>query len=133
MKDIYLIGTFRNDWNREFNLKIAGLLESSGYSVYLPQRDTEQKDNRKFIFEQNIQGIGQAKMVIVIGAKTQTSNWGLEIGYAYKSNKPIVVLTDKEHPVDLMVEGAVSHIITTERLDDLDSYKDNLLTLIKAP
>ena len=59
---------------------------------------------------------------MAVGAKTQTANWGFEIGYAYKSNKPVVVLTDKEHPVELMPEGSSKKIIVVDNLDNIFEY-----------
>ena len=132
MQDIYLTGTFRNDWNRNFNLEIVKILEREGFTVYAPQRDTEQKGNRQNTFEQDIAGIEDAKIILAIGAKTQTANWGLEIGYALKAVKPIIILTDKEHPVELMAEGAATKIILVDVLDNIDSYKAELFKALKS-
>jgi len=131
MSDIFITGTFRNDWNREFNIKLASLLEDAGFSVFLPQRDSEQLGNRKETFLQDVQGIDSTKMIVAIGTKTQTANWGFEIGYAYKSGKPVVIITDHEHPAELMPEGAAVEIIYSDNLDDETTFKDALITTIK--
>lgn len=132
MKDIFLTATFRDNWNREYNPKLIELLESAGYTVYAPQRDTDQSGNRKKTFLQNIEGIDNARMALGLGSVKQSSNWGFEVGYAYKGNKPILILTDNSHPVDLMAEGAVHKIMNVENLDDVDSYKDELLRSISG-
>lgn len=132
MTDIFLTGTFRNDWNKEFNLKLIKLLEERGYSVYAPQRDSEQKGGRKKIFEQNVKGIDNSKIVIAIGAKTQSANWGFEIGYAFKTGKPVIILTDSEHPVELMPEGAAAKIIIPEDIESFGSYFEGLANSIKS-
>jgi len=131
MKDIFITGTFRNEWNKEFNLRLADILESKGWQVFLPQRDSEQLGNRKETFLQDVAGIDQCKMIVAVGSKTQTANWGFEIGYAYNCKKPVVIITDSEHPVELMPEGAASQVIIVENLDDLDSYAENLLNKLK--
>ena len=131
MNDIYLTGTFRNDWNLDFNIKLVKILEGQGFSVYMPQRDTEQKENRQNTYTQNIAGIDESKIVLAIGTKTQTANWGMEIGYALKAGKPIVILTDQEHPVELMPEGAATKIITVKKMDNMEDYKGELIATVK--
>lgn len=130
MKDIFITGTFRNEWNKEFNLRLAEMFEAQGLTVFLPQRDSEQIGNRKETFLQDVAGIDQCKMIVAIGSKTQTANWGFEIGYAYQK-KPIIVITDQEHPVELMPEGAVNKIITVENLDAIDEYFEELIENVK--
>lgn len=36
MKDIFITGTFRNDWNRAFNEKLCLFFEENGFSVFVP-------------------------------------------------------------------------------------------------
>ena len=70
-------------------------------------------------------------MILAIGTKTQTANWGFEIGCAYKSKMPVIVITDKEHPVELMPEGACTKIFTLENIDNIESYINELVASIK--
>jgi len=130
MKDIFFTATFRTDWNTKYNPKLISLLEDTGHTVYAPQRDTEQSGNKKQTFLQNVSGIDNARMVLALGSVQQTANWGFEVGYAHKGNKPILILTDNDHPADLMTEGAVQKVMSVENLDDIDSYKDELLKSI---
>ncbi|MGE0527068.1 MAG: nucleoside 2-deoxyribosyltransferase [Bdellovibrionales bacterium] len=127
MADVFITSTFRNDWNRQFNLKIAGLLSKNGISCYLPQRDTDQSGDRKRTFQENVAGIQSSKVLIAIGVQTQTANWGFEIGPAFCLKKPVIVLTDVDHPVSLMCEGAASSIIIATQLDDMESFAGDLL------
>lgn len=131
MKQVFITGTFRNDWNKAFNLKLAEALETKGISLFLPQRDAEQLGNRKETFLQDVKGVDNAQMIVAIGTRTQTANWGFEIGYAYKNGKPVIVITDSEHPVELMCEGAATKILTPDNIDDIDSYVDGLAADIK--
>lgn len=132
MKQIFITGTFRNDWNKQFNLRLAEELEKKGFTLFLPQRDAEQLGNRKETFLQDIKGVDDAQMIIAIGTKTQTANWGFELGYAFKSKKPVIIITEKEHPVELMCEGAASKVIIPEIIDDIDSYIEELHSAIKS-
>ncbi len=131
MKNIFITGTFRNDWNRAFNLQLATALEEKGLTVFLPQRDSEQLGNRKETFLQDVAGIDQCQMIVAIGTKTQTANWGFEIGYAYQSKKPVIILTDEEHPVELMPEGAAAHVFVLKNLDNTAEYIEDLVLAIK--
>lgn len=132
MKDIYLTSTFRNDWNRGFNLKLVKAFEDQGYSVFAPQRDSEQNVDRKRTFEQDVAGMDQAKVVVAVGTKTQTANWGFEIGYAFKSGKPVIILTDKDHPTELLPEGAATKVFVQENLDDIEDYQNELFSAIDS-
>ncbi|HWP61771.1 MAG TPA: nucleoside 2-deoxyribosyltransferase [Candidatus Paceibacterota bacterium] len=131
MKDIFITSTFRNEWNKSFNVKMGELLEAAGYTVFLPQRDSEQMGNRKETFLQDVAGVDSCKLIVAIGSKTQTANWGFEIGYAFKSGKPVIILTDREHPTELMPEGAATHVMNVDDLDDTSAYLDSLIAEIK--
>ena len=129
MKDVFITGTFKNDWNRQFNEALASFLSNQGFSYYLPQQHTDQSGNRKKTFEENMAGIRSCKSLVAIGAKTQTANWGLEIGYAFSLNKPVIILTDSEHPVALMPEGAASEIVISN-LENLSDFGPNLVSIL---
>ncbi len=130
MKDIFITSTFRNDWNRAFNTRLAEMFEAQGLAVFLPQRNSEQVGNRRETFLQDVAGIDQCKMIVAVGSKTQTANWGFEIGYAYQK-KPIMVITDQEHPVELMPEGAVNRIMVVKDLENTSEYFEELALNIK--
>jgi len=130
MPDIFLTSTFRNDWNRAFNLRVDEYLTAAGYKCFLPQRDSYQGENKKRVFDEDIAGLDNSRMVLAIAVKTQTANWGFEIGYARAHNKPVVILTDKEHPAELMPSGGASEIITVDNLDEIKEYGDRLVHAI---
>jgi nucleoside 2-deoxyribosyltransferase len=132
MKDIFFTGTWRKEWNKEFNLTLERALIAKGFSCYLPQRDSDQTGSRKSIFLADIEGLKDAKVQLAIGAnKAQSSNWGLEIGVAFTLGKPIIILTDKDSPPDLMPEGAASEIFVPEAIDDIESFMDDLEAVIR--
>lgn len=124
--DLYICSTFRNDWNRSFNLALEAEMITVGFRCYLPQRDSEQLGNRKATFLADKGGIDAAKLIIAVGSQTQTANWGFEVGYAFALKKPVIILTDKEHPAELMPEGAVDKILVVDNLDDFSSYAPEL-------
>lgn len=61
---IFITGTFRVEWNKNYNQKLADALESRGFECYLPQRDTEQIGDKKKTFAQNVQGIRNAQALL---------------------------------------------------------------------
>lgn len=131
MRDIFITSTFRNEWNKDFNLKLVNLLESSGFTVFLPQRDSAQRGNGRETFAQDMAGVDSCNMIVAIGSKTQTANWGFEIGYAYKSGKPVIVLTDHEHPIELLPQNAAVQVIEVENLDNTSEYIERLIAAIR--
>ncbi len=132
MPDVFLTSTFRNDWNRAFNLRIGEVLKEMGLSSFLPQKDSNQTANRKTIYEEDIKGLTSCRGLLAVGALTQTANWGFEIGYATAKGMPVVVLTDKDHPIELMCEGAAFEVISVDNLDRIEAYKDRLESVLLA-
>ena len=130
MKDIYLVSTFTNEWNVEFNTKIGEALESKGIVCYLPHRDTDQKGNNREIFSQDTLGIKKASGILAV-ALNESPNFGAEIGYAYGTGKPILALTDKNHQIPLICSGMIKEVIVVSDLDSIAEYIDLLVEKIK--
>lgn len=131
MKALYLTSTFKNDWNLVFNIKIGVALEREGLDCYLPYRDTNQSLGEQRVFEQDMAGIENSKMVLAVGVN-QTPNWGAEIGYAYAHKKPIMVLTTKEFEVPLICKGMVNKALIVKDIDEVDSYIHTLVKNIRS-
>lgn len=131
MKRVFITGTWRIEWNKDYNPKLADALESKGFSCYLPQRDSEQKGNRKVTFQEDIDGIKNCDIIVAVGANSQTANWGFELGYAYGINMPAIILTDKRDEVHLMPEGGAQEILVPDNINDLNNYIDELVSLIQ--
>ncbi len=129
--DIFISATFRTNWSKNFNLKLEQALSNKGYTCYLPQRDSEQLGNKKQTFLENIKGVKNSKLILALGVELQSANWGLELGYAYAKQKPIIILVKKDQFIELMPEGAANHIIQTENIDNLVEYLPQLLTKIE--
>jgi nucleoside 2-deoxyribosyltransferase len=131
MKDIFITSTFRNDWNRRFNFALEQALVQEGFTCFLPQRDSDQSGDRKRTYAEDVAGLEMSKLIVAIGIKTQTANWGFEIGYATQAKKPVIVITDSQHPVELMCEGAASEVLVVENADDISSYVNHLAGLVR--
>ena len=130
MKDIFLCSTFTTQWNLDFNPKLLDVLEERGISCHAPHRDTNQEGTDQEKFDQNINGIRNAKNLIYV-SMNETPNGGGEVGFAYGIGKKIIVLTTKGHKIPLMLKGMINTTIKADDLDDIGSYIDKLIEEIK--
>lgn len=127
--DAYIDSTLHNDWNVKFNPKLCKKLESGGFKIYLPQRDTDQ-DNKKEIYNQNYQGLKNSRNLIAI-AKNESPNWGVELGFMHGLDKRIIILTEEGHNIPLMGKEMATEIIEADELDNFSSYLHTLSKLLK--
>ena len=96
-KKIYFAGPLFSHAEREYNLKMAELLESYGYEVFLPQRDgimepdMEGKDGDEIaamIFEEDVREILNADIVfMILDGRVPDEGACVELGIAYANNK----------------------------------------------
>lgn len=94
----------------ERNARIAKKLEKAGFSVYLPQRDTDQTHTPKKIVEANMASIRGADCVVVLLADT----WGifLEAGYARALGRTVVAVREEgTRPLGSMVRNFFDYIV----------------------
>lgn len=61
--------------NKELNEEIAKFLESHGFEVYLPQRDTPQSEDMATVFGANVNGIKTSDVVVAV-----LINYGRDLG-----------------------------------------------------
>ncbi|MCL5411325.1 MAG: nucleoside 2-deoxyribosyltransferase [Patescibacteria group bacterium] len=130
MKDIFLTSTLHHPWNVDFNPKLCQALESKGFSCYFPERDTNQKGKAEEIFNQNTNGIKNAKKILVV-AMNESPNWGAEVGFAFSLRKEVIGLTSKEHEIPIMASGLISKTLRVESLDNFENYLEDLISVLK--
>lgn len=130
MKDIFITSTLKSDWNLQFNPLLCAKLEEKGVDCYLPQRDTDQEGDFDYKYEQNIGNINNVRRVLAIWANESINRW-LETGYAFGSGKEVILLTDKDHFIPVMSRGMYYKVLKVDNLDDVDSYIDELVDIIK--
>ena len=96
-KRVYFAAPLFNIMEMEYNLKLANILESFGYEVFLPQRDgflateleglTEEELTKK-IFEKDIEEIAKSDIIfMVIDGRVPDEGACVELGIAYASGK----------------------------------------------
>ena len=128
---LYFCGTFRTASSKAFNLDLEKRFKAEGLTCFLPQLHSDQSGDRSRTFKEDIAGIDGAECVVAIGRELQSANWGFEVGYCYAKGIPIIGLTDKDHPFDLMTSGAIKDFIVREDLEPIDDYFMDLLKLVK--
>ena len=141
-KSVYFAGPLFSQAEKEYNLKLAKLLEDHGYKVFLPQRDgfeaallvgKSEDELTKMIFEKDVSEILKADIVfMVLDGRVPDEGACVELGIAYANNKRCYgVKTDTraaEMHLDLnpMIAGCFKKIFKNfdgERLiEDLKRY-----------
>jgi len=138
-KKIYLAGPLFSEAEKNFNEKLTERIESAGYDVFLPQRDSaDTKNMRKEqdaaeLFRKNSEAVDRADLIIAIldGGSDVDSGTAWEIGYAYAKNIPVMGLrTDFrtlgiEGTVNLMIEKTLIKLVysTDKLLTELENMK----------
>ena len=74
-KKIYFAGPMFSQGEKDFNLKLAKVLEDNGYEVFLPQRDgieaamlegKSEKEKARLIFEKDVSEIMKADILVML-------------------------------------------------------------------
>lgn len=97
MNKIYFAGPLFCQSEKEYNLKLATILENAGYKVFLPQRDgyeaAQLKDKTpgevsKMIFKKDVSEIANADIFfMVLDGRVPDDGACVELGIAYASGK----------------------------------------------
>lgn len=130
-KKIYLAAPLFSRAEQEFNLKLENELEALGFSVFMPQEDSndteaarEEMDSNN-IFKLNVEAIDACDILVAVldGGTDVDSGTAWEIGYAYAKDKTVVgIKTDfrtlgPEGLVNLMIEESADELVT--KVEDL--------------
>lgn len=133
MKHIYLAGPFFSDEQIDRVKKVeAALNENSTVKDFFSPRLSPENENTdeigspawaKRIFEDDIRQIDQSDAVFAITDfenENIDSGTAFEIGYAFNSNIPVVLLQEKDEPLNLMISNAGRYY--TKNIDDAATY-----------
>jgi nucleoside 2-deoxyribosyltransferase len=121
MQKVYIAGPLFSVAERDFNLRVAALVEASGMPYFLPQRDSDPEGrlDPDSIFAANLRGLEGADLVVCnLEGIDVDSGTAWEIGYAAARGKSIIgIRTDFRKGelglrCNLMVDKSV-HIATT--------------------
>ncbi len=129
MRTVYLAAPLFSEAERDFNRKLRDEIKSAGFSVFLPQEDSnnvkDRKNRQEIIFNKNLNGIESSDIIVaVVDGIDVDSGTAWEIGYASAKGKPIIGLrTDFrtlgiEGKVNLMIERSIIFCTSIQELLD---------------
>ena len=96
-KRVYSAAPLFSEAERDYNLKITGILESYGYEVFLPQRDgflapdlegKSEEEKTKMIFEKDVDEVLKSDIVfMILDGRIPDEGACVELGIAYANGK----------------------------------------------
>ena len=138
-KTIYLAAPLFSEAEQEFNRKLRDQIVERGFSVFLPQEDsndtTDMRHDEKqsYIFNKNHKAIDNSDIIVAVldGGSDVDSGTAWELGYAFANKKTVLALkTDfrtlgSEGIVNLMIEVSVDALATniSGLMDALEQYR----------
>lgn len=142
---IYFAAPLFSDAERQYNLKLVNLLESFGYTVFLPQRDgflateleglTDEEKMHK-IFNKDLEEVLKADVVFaVLDGRAPDEGVCVELGIAYANDKRIYGFKSDSRSVELdldlnpMINGLLDKLFynldSEKLLNELTEYLRN--------
>ena len=139
MSKIYFAGPLFNEAEKDFNIKIATILENEKYEVFLPQRDGYEaatlidlspKEKLNLIFNKDVSEIKKADIIfMVLDGRVPDDGACVELGIAFALNKTCIgIKTDcrsleKDLDLNPLIEGCFSTIFKgVNAVNDLKSF-----------
>ena len=132
MKKVYVAGPLFDDHERDYLEKIADILESYSYDVFLPHRDAGlitgefNMEKRVKVFDVDLEHLESADLVVaLLTGRDVDSGTAAEVGYSFKSGKELVgIVANNVFPVNNFVWGLFE--FNKNIVDDLDGLKEYL-------
>ena len=137
-KTIYFAAPLFSEAEREFNCKLRDQIVELGFSVFLPQEDSNDttdmrhEEKQNYIFQQNLEAIDNSDIIVAVldGGSDVDSGTAWELGYAFANKKTVFALkTDfrtlgSEGIVNLMIEISADSLSTDIHglMDALEQY-----------
>lgn len=120
-KKVYLASPFFNDAEIRRMEKVRDILRKKGLDVFVPNEhqnpDLEfgTREWRKATFESDVAGIDNADCVVAIISQGNYDDSGTawEIGYAYATGKPVIVVNTTGETINLMIADSLHALISS--------------------
>lgn len=128
MKKVYLASPFFDDAELERVNKVKEILDSKGLEVFSPKEHQNEHlefgsiEWRKATFDNDVKHIDWCDVVVAIICKGNYDDSGTawELGYAYATNKPVVLVNITGETINLMIADSIHALITS--YDELKEY-----------
>ncbi|MDK0835020.1 nucleoside 2-deoxyribosyltransferase [Clostridium perfringens] len=136
MKKVYLASPFFNPVEVERVDKVKEILDSKGLEVFSPKEHQNKhlefgsKEWRKATFKNDVDHIDWCEVVVAIISQGNYDDSGTawELGYAYATNKPVILINLTGETINLMIADSLHALITS--YDELKDYDFNELKTI---
>jgi len=130
MKKVYVASPFFNDKENEVLSKVENILREKGLDIFSP-REHEIRDGNVGKPEWSIATFSHDKeaidwcecVVMLYWGNYSDSGTAWECGYAYATNKPVVVLHLGESSNLMVHEGSYTNLLSIEELEKYDFDK----------
>ncbi len=121
MKKVYLASPFFNEKEVERMEKCRDILRGKGLEVFVPNEHQNEDlefgsvEWRKATFESDVTGIDNADIVVAVICQGNYDDSGTawEIGYAYATNKPVVLVNVTGETINLMIADSLHALVTS--------------------
>lgn len=128
MKKIYLASPFFNDAEVERMEKVRDILRAKGLEVFVPNEHQNPElefgsiEWRKATFENDVKHIDWCDLVVSIisNGNYDDSGTAWELGYAYATGKPVILVNVTGETINLMIADSLHALITS--YDELEAY-----------
>lgn len=128
---IYLESPFFNDKELDYYKKVLNILEKKNLTVYAPLKNEISRENKtkeqwaKLTFSKDVEEINKADAIVMLfyGLYSDSgTSW--ECGYAFATNKPVVVVHLHEGKSNCMINcGSYSNLKGLHELENYDFDK----------
>ncbi|MDK0928436.1 nucleoside 2-deoxyribosyltransferase [Clostridium perfringens] len=136
MKKVYLASPFFNPVEVERVDKVKEILDAKGLEVFSPKEHQNKhlefgsKEWRKATFKNDVDHIDWCEVVVAIISQGNYDDSGTawELGYAYATNKPVILVNLTGETINLMIADSLHALITS--YEELENYDFEKLTEI---
>ena len=133
MKKIYLAAPFFNENEIARVDKVKEILRNKGLEVFVPMEHQNPElefgsmEWRKATFKNDVDHIDWADLVVAIIANGNYDDSGTawELGYAYATNKPVILVNPTGETINLMIADSLHALI--QSYAGLENYDFNTL------
>lgn len=120
-KRVYLASPFFDEMEITRMEKVRDILRAKGLDVFVPNEHQSpelefgSKEWREVTFNSDVRHIDKADVVVAINSKGNFDDSGTmwEIGYAYATGKPVVVVNTTGETINLMIANSLHAIVTS--------------------
>lgn len=136
MEKVYLASPFFNPVEVERVDKVKEILDAKGLEVFSPKEHQNKhlefgsKEWRKATFKNDVDHIDWCEVVVAIISQGNYDDSGTawELGYAYATNKPVILVNLTGETINLMIADSLHALITS--YEELENYDFEKLTEI---